>query len=279
MMKEVRNMEAYSVLMSVYSKEKPEYFRVAIQSMIGQTAQADEFVIVCDGPLTEELDEVLSWAEEKQKEKIKIVRLPQNGGLGKALNMGLMACKNELVARMDTDDISLSDRCEKQLKAFSDHPEVSVISGVAEEFYEDANEITARRVLPLDHEAIYEFAKKRNPFNHPCVMFKKSAVQKAGGYQEMYRLEDYFLWVRMLLNGEKGLNLNDTLLKMRTGAGMYKRRGGLKYISAQIELFSYMMENGMITRMRFLKNVILRTFSGLLPGSIRLLLFRKLLRK
>jgi len=272
MMKEVRNMEAYSVLMSVYSKEKPEYFRVAIQSMIGQTAQADEFVIVCDGPLTEELDEVLSWAEEKQKEKIKIVRLPQNGGLGKALNMGLMACKNELVARMDTDDISLSDRCEKQLKAFSDHPEVSVISGVAEEFYEDANEITARRVLPLDHEAIYEFAKKRNPFNHPCVMFKKSAVQKAGGYQEMYRLEDYFLWVRMLLNGEKGLNLNDTLLKMRTGAG-------LKYISAQIELFSYMMENGMITRMRFLKNVILRTFSGLLPGSIRLLLFRKLLRK
>ena len=272
-------MEAYSVLMSVYSKEKPEYFRVAIQSMIGQTVQADEFVIVCDGPLTEELDEVLSWAEEKLKEKIKMVRLPQNGGLGKALNMGLMACKNELVARMDTDDISLSDRCEKQLKAFSDHPEVSVISGVAEEFYEDANEITARRVLPLDHEAIYEFAKKRNPFNHPCVMFKKSAVQKAGGYQEMYRLEDYFLWVRMLLNGEKGLNLNDTLLKMRTGAGMYKRRGGLKYMSSQIRLFSYMKEKGMITKIRFMKNVILRTFSGLLPGNIRYLLFKKLLRK
>ncbi len=271
-------MTAYSVLMSVYIKEKPEYFRAAIQSMIDQTAQADEFVIVCDGPLTDELNEVILWAEQILKEKIKIIRIPKNVGLGKALNAGLALCKNELVARMDTDDISLTDRCEKQLKAFWDHPQVSVISGIVEEFNEDENEVTARRVLPLNHVAIYEFAKSRNPFNHPCVMFKKSAVQKAGGYQEMYLLEDYFLWARMLLNGEKSMNLGEPLLRMRAGAGMYKRRGGLKYISSQIRLLKYMKEKGMITKTQFLKNVIIRTISGILPGNVRHILYMRFLR-
>lgn len=272
-------MAAYSVLMSVYYKEKPEYFRASIQSMIDQTLQADEFVIVSDGPLTDELGNVLSWAESKLKEKLKIVRIPQNVGLGKALNTGLKVCKNELVARMDTDDISLSERCEKQMKALLDHPKVSVISGIAEEFMENVNEVTARRVLPSDHDAIFEFAKSRNPFNHPCVMFKKSAVEKAGGYQEMYLLEDYFLWIRMLLNGEKGMNLNEPLLRMRTGAGMYKRRGGIKYVYSQIRLFSFMKEREMITKKQFLKNVILRSLSGILPGNIRHVLYQKLLRK
>ena len=272
-------MEAYSVLMSVYHKEKPEYFRSAIQSMIDQTAEADEFVIVCDGPLTEELEKVLSWSTEKLTGKIKIVRIPQNGGLGKALNMGLKFCKNELVARMDTDDISLPDRCEKQLKAFCAQPEVSIISGTVEEFSGDANDITDRRVLPERHEEIIEFAKKRNPFNHPCVMFKKSAVEKAGGYQEMYLMEDYFLWVRMLLNGEKGMNLNEPLLRMRTGEGMYKRRGGIKYVSSQIVLLKYMKEKGMITNMQFIESLILRTVSGILPGRIRRSLYKKFLRK
>lgn len=272
-------MTAYSVLMSVYHKEKPDYFRAAIQSMIGQTVKADEFVIVCDGALTEGLEDVLSWAEEALKDTLLIVRLPVNSGLGRALNEGLKHVKNELVARMDSDDVSLPNRCEMQIKAFSEHPEVSVMSGIAEEFSEDVDKVTARRVLPEKHEQILEFAKNRNPFNHPCVMFKKSAVGRAGGYMDMPYLEDYYLWVRMLLGGEKGMNLPVPLLRMRAGFDMYKRRGGGKYVLTQIRLFSYMRKKGMITGLQFIKNIIARTVSSLIPAKTRHFLFMKLLRK
>ncbi len=272
-------MTAYSVLMSVYHKENPAYFRAAIQSIIDQTVKADEFVIVCDGGLTEELEEVLTWAKETLKDRISVVRIPVNGGLGKALNEGLKHVKNELVARMDTDDVSLPNRCEMQLRAFSEHPEICVMSGIVEEFSEDVSKVNARRVLPGEHEEILEFAKKRNPFNHPCVMFKKSAVERAGGYMDMPYLEDYFLWVRMLLNGEKGMNLQIPLLRMRAGLDMYKRRGGGKYIFSQIRLFSYMRKEGMITGLQFVKSIAARTVSSLIPAKIRHFLFMKLLRK
>lgn len=269
----------YSVLMSVYEKESPVFFRSAIESMILQTVKTDDFVLVCDGKLTKELDDIIQWAEKALHGSIRVIRLKENVGLGKALNEGLKACKNELVARMDSDDISLSDRCEKQLSAFYSNPEISIISGTVEEFTDNVDEVTVRRVLPETNEEILRFAQNRNPFNHPCVMFKKSAVERAGGYQDLYRLEDYYLWVRMLLKGEKGMNLREPLIRMRTGAGMYKRRGGVKYIRAQYRLFSYMKECGMITGRRFIKNMLIRTLSGLAPGSIRSLIYRKLLRK
>ena len=272
-------MAAYSVLMSVYCKEKPEYFRTAIQSMIDQTVKADDFVIVCDGPLTDELEKVLLWAREMLNERLKVVRISENGGLGRALNEGLKYVKNELVARMDSDDVSLPARCEMQLNAFSRNPEVSIVSGTVEEFCGDIDCVTARRVLPGNPDEIFEFAKYRNPFNHPCVMFKKSAVVRAGGYLDLRYLEDYFLWVRMLLNNEKGLNLQEPLLRMRAGFDMYRRRGGGKYVLSQIRLFSFMRKKGMITRMQFMKNIGMRTVSALMPARLRRLLFMKLLRK
>lgn len=272
-------MTGYSVLMSVYLKEKPDYFRAAIQSMIDQTIKSDDFVIVCDGPLTDELENVLAWAKEALKEALNVIRLPVNGGLGNALNEGLKHVRNELVARMDTDDISLPDRCEKQLEAFSNDPGISVIGGIVEEFSDDANVVTARRIPPFAHEDILKFAKRRNPFNHPCVMFKKSAVERAGGYQDMYLLEDYYLWLRMLDNGEKGMNLPIPLLRMRAGDGMYKRRGGGKYILSQMKLFSFMKEKGMITGWQFMKSVVIRTLSSIAPGCVRKFLFIKLMRK
>lgn len=272
-------MTGYSVLMSVYAREKPEYFRAAIQSMIDQTLKADDFVIVCDGPLTDALESVIEWAQNALKEKLNIIRLPVNGGLGKALNEGLRHVKNEFIARMDTDDVSLPDRCERQMEAFLKHPEVSVIGGIVEEFSDDINVVTARRVPPCQHEEILKFAKKRNPFNHPCVMFKKSAVERAGGYQDIYLLEDYYLWIRMLLNGERGMNLQIPLLRMRAGYNMYKRRGGGKYILSQVKLFSYMQKKGMITRGQFMKSVITRSLSSVAPGCVRQFLFMKLMRK
>ena len=170
-------MQNYSVLMSVYHKEKPEYLRQAIESIQSQTVPASDFVLVCDGPLNPELDAVIAVKQQEMGMTLNVVRLEKNGGLGNALNEGIKHCKNELIARMDSDDIAYPDRCEKQLAVFSAHTEVSICSGIVEEFTTSPEIIDARRVPPETNAEIVEFAKKRNPFNHPCVMYKKSAVK------------------------------------------------------------------------------------------------------
>ena len=182
--------ESYSVLMSVYYKEKPEYIRMAMDSIWKQTSKTNDYVLVCDGPLTAGLDAVIKEMEAEHLE-LNVIRLEKNSGLGNALNIGIEYCKNELIARMDSDDISRPDRCERQLKILAENPEVDIVSGTVEEFSKSAEEIKASRVLPEKHDDIVKFAKRRNPFNHPCVMYRKSAVEAAGGYQDFYLLEDY----------------------------------------------------------------------------------------
>ena len=216
--------EDYSVLMSVYFKEKPEYLEQAIESIQVQTVSTNNFVLVCDGPLTKGLDEVIAKKQEQMGKILCVVRLKKNGGLGNALNEGIRHCKNELVARMDSDDIAYADRCEKQIVVFNTHPEVSICSGIVEEFTITPDVIDAKRVPPETNAEIIKFAKRRNPFNHPCVMYKKSAVEAVESYQDFYLLEDYYLWLRMLMNGYQGYNIQEPLLHMRAGADMYKRR-------------------------------------------------------
>ena len=268
----------YSVLMSVYYKEKPEYLLQAIESIQNQSLKTNDFVLVCDGPLTNELDEVI---EEKKKEidVLNVIRLKSNVGLGKALNEGLKHCKNELVARMDSDDIAYKDRCKKQADLFNKHLKISICSGTVEEFSDDINNIEAKRVLPETNEKILEFAKKRNPFNHPCVMYKKSAVEDVGSYQDFYLLEDYYLWIRMLLNGHKGYNLQEPILYMRAGSDMYKRRSGLRYARSQRALFKYMKQEGFISNKQYISSCLIRSVSSLSPNLFRKLMFKKVLRK
>ena len=226
---DVGDYKGYSVLMSVYHKEKPEYLEQAIASIQAQTLPTDDFVLVCDGPLNAVLDAVVAKKQQEMGETLNVVRLAKNGGLGNALNEGIKHCKNELVARMDSDDIAYQDRCEKQIAVFYTHPEVSVCSGIVEEFTSTPDVVDAKRVPPEAHEEIVEFAKKRNPFNHPCVMYKKSAVEAVGSYQDFYLLEDYYLWLRMLMAGYQGYNIQEPLLHMRAGSDMYLRRAGWKY--------------------------------------------------
>ena len=159
----MNNADKYSVLMSVYHKENPEYLRAAMNSIWEQTVKTDDFVLVCDGPLTPELDAVIAEMQEEHPE-LTVVRLAKNGGRGNALNEGMKHCKNDLVARMDSDDISRPDRCERQLAVFRDYPEVSIVSGVVEEFTQSTEKIDSRRVLPETHKEILDFARKRNPF-------------------------------------------------------------------------------------------------------------------
>ena len=275
----VGDYKGYSVLMSVYHKEKPEYLEQAIASIQAQTLPTDDFVLVCDGPLNAVLDTVIAKKQQEMGETLNVVRLAKNGGLGNALNEGIRHCKNELVARMDSDDIAYQDRCEKQIAVFYTHPEVSVCSGIVEEFTSTPDVVDAKHVPPEAHEEIVEFAKKRNPFNHPCVMFKKSAVEAVGSYQDFYLLEDYYLWLRMLMAGYQGYNIQEPLLHMRAGSDMYLRRAGWKYAKTQARLFKFMKSQDFIGEGQYIKSCMIRSGSALAPNWLRKLMFEKVLRK
>ncbi len=268
----------YSVLMSVYYKEHPDYLRQSMQSIYDQTVPTDDFVLVCDGPLTPELDAVIADMQLQFGPRLNVCRLLKNGGLGKALNFGIGQCKNDLVARMDSDDVSRPDRCERQLAVFRDHSEYSLVSGIVEEFSDTITNVSVRRIVPERQNDIIAFAKKRNPFNHPCIMYKKNDVEAAGGYQDFYLLEDYYLWIRMLQQGFIGYNLQEPLLWMRAGSDMYKRRGGWKYVQSQRNLFKYMAQTGFITGSQYQIQSMIRLIGAVVPNWLRAFLFKQILR-
>ena len=268
----------YSVLMSVYHKERSEYLKQAIESIQVQSLSTNDFVLVCDGPLNDELDAVIQTKQLEMGENLNVVRLAKNGGLGNALNEGIKHCKNELVARMDSDDIAYPDRCEKQIAVFNTHSEVSICSGIVEEFTTDPNTADTRRVPPETNAEIIEFAKKQNPFNHPCVMYKKSAVKAVGSYQDFYLLEDYYLWLRMLMAGYQGYNIQEPLLHMRAGSDMYLRRAGWKYAKTQAKLFKFMKQQGFIGNGQYIKSCVIRSGSALAPNWLRKFMFERVLR-
>ena len=235
-------------------------------------------MLVCDGPLNDALDRVIVAKQQEMGAVLNVVRLAKNGGLGNALNEGIKQCKNELVARMDSDDIACPDRCEKQIAVFNTHSEVSICSGIVEEFTTDPYTIDAKRVPPETNAEIVEFAKKRNPFNHPCVMYKKSAVEAVGSYQDFYLLEDYYLWLRMLMAGYQGYNIQEPLLHMRAGSDMYLRRAGWKYAKTQARLFKFMKQQGFIGNGQYIKSCVIRSGSALAPNWLRKFMFERVLR-
>ncbi len=264
--------------MSVYHKEQSNNLKESMNSIWNQTVKTDDFVLVCDGPLNYELNRTIREMELSHRE-LTVVRLKKNAGLGNALNEGIKYCKNELVARMDSDDISRNNRCELQLAVFNAFPETAICSGTVEEFYKSTDRVEAKRVLPEKHEDIIAFAKKRNPFNHPCVMYKKEAVESAGGYRDFYLLEDYYLWIRMLQDGAIGYNIQQPLLWMRAGSDLYKRRAGMKYAKSQHALFKYMKDSGFIGFSQYALNAITRSVSSIIPNFARKFLFISILRK
>lgn len=218
-------MEKYSFLMSVYYKENPQYLQESIESMLAQTVMPDEIIIVEDGPLTDELNRVLDNYKKKYPELFHIIRLKTNGGLGHALNIGIKASKNELIARMDSDDISLPDRCEKQLLEFNANPSLSIVGTQLDEFIDDdPNNIIASRIVPITDKEIVKFAKRRSPFNHATVMYRKSVLVKMKGYHTSGRKEDLDLFIRMVNHHCKAKNINESLYLVRSNTDNIKRR-------------------------------------------------------
>lgn len=218
---------AYSILMSVYAKESSRFLEKAIFSMLHQTIRTDDFVIVCDGPLTQELDDVLECYSRENPGLFHIVRLPRNVGIGAAANAGLHVCKNDLVAKMDADDIALPNRCELQLNRFTQNGKLAIIGTNIEEFDKDPARPFALRCVPEHNEMIRKFARRRQPFNNQTVMYRKNAVLAVGGYSNLPRNEDYDLYIRMLAAGYEAENLPQPLVKVRVDRDAAHRRASL----------------------------------------------------
>ena len=268
----------FSVLMSVYHKEHPEYLKASLESMLSQTLLPAEIVMVEDGPLTPELYSVLDDFE-KNCPLLKRVPLAENVGLGKALNAGLEACSHELVARMDTDDIAMPERFEKQAAEFEKDPALGLLGSHVTEFEGTPDNVTAKKLVPVTEEEVRRYARRRNPFNHPTVMFRKGDVLAAGGYLHAMWCEDYYLWARMLAKGCKARNIDESLLYFRAGSDVYMRRGGWKYVKSIVSFKWKLYKLGISGLGDFIYSAGVHAAVGLMPNKLRAMVYGKLLRK
>ena len=266
--------QKYSVLMSLYKKEKPEYLRLAIDSVINQTVPPDEIVIVEDGPLTDELYAVLD-----EYPILHRVKNETNLGLGLALNVGLKKCKNELVARMDTDDCSKPERCEKQLLRFSEKPYLAIVGSHIDEFVGDVSNVISQRVVPTTTKEIYDYAKRRSAFNHPAVMYSKTAVLDAGGYADLKRNQDVDLFGRMQFLGYKAENIDEALLWFRSSDELAKRRKSWQNTWSYIATIRKFWKMGYSSFVDYAMVGIAQTGMYLMPVKLQNFVYRKFLRK
>lgn len=211
--------------------------------------------------------------------QLKVIRFDENRGLGEALKTAVEDCSYELVARMDSDDIAVSNRFELQLCAFMSHPEVSIIGGQIEEFIRSPDDVVGKRKVPQSDVELKVYMKRRCPFNHMTVMFKKSDVLKAGNYQDWFWNEDYYLWIRLAAEKYKFAYLPDILVYTRVGEDMYKRRGGKKYFQSEYGLQKLMLEKRMIGTTTFIGNIGKRFIvQRMLPNRVRAWVFKKFAR-
>lgn len=271
----------FSVLLSVYHKEDPTFLKESIESIyFSQTLKPDEIILVEDGPLNEELYEVIDDLEKRIGKNIfKTLPLEKNMGLGNALNRGLLKCENEYVMRMDTDDIAYPERFEKQMKYMKDHPEVDVLGSYMSEFTGNIDNIICLKTSPSNDTNMKKYMRFRDPVNHPSVLFKKSKVLEAGNYKEIFLNEDSYLWARMLANNCVFNNIEEPLVYFRVSDDTYQRRGGWKYVKAEWKLQKEYLRLGLINNFKLIVNMILKGTVRLVPNDLRKILYLKLLRK
>lgn len=266
----------FSVLMSVYYKESPIYLKQSLDSIFTQTVQANQVVLVKDGPLTPELDAVVAEYSTRYSE-LDIVPLSANRGLGLALAEGLLHCHFELIARMDADDIAREDRFELQLLEFEKNPQLDICGSYVTEFEVDANNIVTRRRVPLSDVECKKYQKRRDAFNHMTVMYKKSTVLAAGSYQHCPLMEDTLLWVNMFKNGATAMNIDDYLVNVRIGKDMYERRGGWEYFKKYKQARKRVYETGYISWFDYYYTLLVQLVVALIPNKVRGFVFKKLL--
>ena len=267
----------FSVLVSVYYKENPKWLKESIDSVLSNTVLPKQIVIVKDGKLSNELEEVLSVFEGNPL--FQIVGYEENKGLGFALNYGLRYCKYDYVARMDADDICANNRFEEQLSLFVKDEALGLVGSSVSEFIDCPSNVVAIKKVPRLHSDILKYCKKRNPFNHPTVMFVKDKILQVGGYMDMYRYEDYFLWYRVLKNNVKTQNVENCLVNMRVSNAFFQRRGGLKAFKQRMRLNRIMFQDRFVNFGTFLIVFFVNLFNLLIPNCVRKFLYFRFLRK
>lgn len=256
----------FSVLISVYYKDDPVFFEMALHSIFtDQTVKPSEIVIVVDGPVGIGLQLILDKWDASTDGLVTICQLPANVGLGNALQLGLKVCNHELVARMDSDDISRRDRFEMQLSCFTTDPSLVVCGSNVAEFVDDFEVISGVRKLPVGATEIAKFALHRNPINHPSVMFKRSRVIEVGGYLDMPCFEDYYLWVRCIMAGYPLYNVQENLVFMRAGKPQLLRRSGLVYAKHEYKFLNHLLEIGFLKSRTFFPQVMVKFILRLAP--------------
>ena len=275
---QTNNSCSYSVLMSIYKKEKPAYLIQALDSMLNQTVSPDEIVMVKDGLLTHELEDVLQDYDSLHPGMFNFVSYDKNHGLGYALSQGMLACSNEIVARMDTDDIACPDRMEKQLAAIDGG--LDMVGSDVIEFVMSPNDPVAATDLPKGIDGIRSYSKRRNPFRHPSMTFRKSKVIEAGNYSsEFLYFEDWDLFNRMLACGCLANNLSGPLVAMRVSEDFYARRGGSQYLKYAKAFKRAQVERGYFTKRDYICSYLPHAAVCLMPNSIRALIYRVFLRR
>ncbi len=271
--------EKYSVLMPLYFKDNPEWFVLAFDSIVNQSLTPDEIVIVCDGPISEQLQNLLDSYKIRYPSILKVYYFEQNRGLGLTLADGINFCKNEYIARMDADDYSVPNRCEIQVNILNENPDLDLVGSNVDEFIDSIGNPVAKVRLPEKQEDIYNFAKRRCPIRHPTLMYKKSKVLQAGNYRDYRHAQDYNLIVHMLLNGCKMYNYQDVLVYMRVSQDFYKRRGGWKQCKLILRLKKEFYNYGFYSFSDFVISGIGNALVCLMPNKLRGLFYKKVLRK
>ncbi|MDD2362484.1 MAG: glycosyltransferase [Oscillospiraceae bacterium] len=265
----------FSVSMCVYGGDDPDNFRQALESVYDQTCPPDEVVLVVDGPVSEEINDIVSFYE-KEKSLIA-VRLPENVGHGNARRTGFERCSHNYIAIADADDINARTRFERQIQCFEKDIELSVVGSGVYHFVGNINNIASIKKFPITDIGIKKLLKRRCPVAQPSVMLKKQEVEKAGGYLDWYHAEDYYLWIRMYLSGAKFYNLKDYCVYMRKSKDQMKRRGGFRYFRSMCKLFRFMRMNKIIGWPLYFFNVISRFIVQILmPNKLRSYIRKKM---
>ncbi len=271
-------LPTYSVLMAVYAKDIAIWFEQAVESMVNQTWKPDEIIIIQDGPVGADIKQAINRCLERFAGLVRVVELSQNVGLGEAMRQGIYECRNEWVARMDSDDISDSKRCEEELKMALEM-NADIVGCDCIEFVNDIAVPSARRVFPKGHDELVHFSKRRCPFCHPAVMMKKSAVLSAGNYRAVLPYEDYDLFVRILADGSTGCTVKRFLHYMRVGPEFYKRRGGWMYMLTLIRFNVSLRRSGWMKPSDFFIRSCGNVLFSISPVRIRRWMYRRFLRK
>lgn len=266
----------FSVIISVYNKENPSFFKLALESMINQILLPDEILIIEDGPLNDKLENVIKNFKTQYGKltEISSVKLKQNLGLGLALKEGVANAKYEYIVRMDSDDISSNNRLSEMKRLIIENPDYHVYGAQIQEFDSITNNNLGIRKVKLNHEMIKKNMRITNPMNHVTIVARKESILQAGNYENFSYFEDYFLWAKMLSQGFKFINSPLILVHVRAGSEMVRRRKGLFYAKQEIKMQKYLLQKGITSPLMFSIVCLIRSGARILPSSIISILYR-----